>query len=674
MGYLKDRLRSWLEVDTRALPPGSDKILSSSFGGDQERFSPSEYGDYTAISNDFYTVAMIKARALAKTPMVLFDTSGETVETGPMVETLERPNPFWSGTLLKAATSLSLSSFGEAYVAIEREGPRIELWWVKPSDMSPVVHETDYISRFVHTDSDGRHTFFDTSEIMWIRMPNVIDEFEPLAPLAAARGAADYARSASKANQGLFDRGMISGGRVSPDDPNDVWSEEQAKSVERDLDRRFRGADKAHRFAVFRKAIRFEEMGHSPRDMDFVEGQNLAFRQVARAVGVPAPLGGDGEFATLANLQVYERMLWEHTLEFETRLIGEEFTAKLLGARAGTIAFDLSGVSALQEDETQRWERESGQLEMGAIYINEWRESQGLDPVPWGDAPWMPAMLVQPGDGPEAVGVEDRGFGNESHRRALRIRDSLDGVEEQIRGELAGLFARQTDDILRVLKQESRTAKEAARDPFDLKRWVQRFREALRPRVTSAIREALGLAASQVGHDPGSLAESFEIRRAIEQQVQTLAQRVNDTTWQRVQQQLSQGLGAGEDLDELAARVRHVMDVRTSDARRIAQTETTKAVTTGQRVAWSDAGVTHSEWVTSLDGNTRSTHVEAHGQIRALGEPFDVGGSTGPGPGQLGDPGEDINCRCTLRPVADPTGRGLREHMMRLNDLLESIA
>jgi uncharacterized protein with gpF-like domain len=55
------------------------------------------------------------------------------------------------------------------------------------------------------------------------------------------------------------------------------------------------------------------------------------------------------------------------------------------------------------------------------------------------------------------------------------------------------------------------------------------------------------------------------------------------------------------------------------------------------------------EWVAVLDRKTRSTHVQADGQVVALNEPFTVGGFSMrfPTDGSLGAPaGEIVNCRC----------------------------
>ena len=56
------------------------------------------------------------------------------------------------------------------------------------------------------------------------------------------------------------------------------------------------------------------------------------------------------------------------------------------------------------------------------------------------------------------------------------------------------------------------------------------------------------------------------------------------------------------------------------------------------------------QWDSTLDGRTRSTHMELDGQLRELDQPFKVPstGATAMYPGGFGVPAEDINCRCAL--------------------------
>ena len=51
------------------------------------------------------------------------------------------------------------------------------------------------------------------------------------------------------------------------------------------------------------------------------------------------------------------------------------------------------------------------------------------------------------------------------------------------------------------------------------------------------------------------------------------------------------------------------------------------------------------------DDRVRPDHVEADGQVVDLDDDFEVGDGSGPGPGQIGLPEQDVNCRCTVLAV-----------------------
>jgi SPP1 gp7 family putative phage head morphogenesis protein len=81
----------------------------------------------------------------------------------------------------------------------------------------------------------------------------------------------------------------------------------------------------------------------------------------------------------------------------------------------------------------------------------------------------------------------------------------------------------------------------------------------------------------------------------------------------------------------------------------IARTEVIGAANGGTLEAWRQSGVVQRKtWLAALDARTRDSHVEAHGQTVALEADFVVGGHLGPAPGQIGEPDEDINCRCSM--------------------------
>lgn len=410
MGLLEDIAAAKV---ARSWPVGeSATLIDRGRGHDDTRFSPASYGDYLATSNDIYSVASLRARHMGRLTPLLFNGAGPdrtSVTTGPAADLIAKVNPFWTFPRLIRMDELSMCVWGETYWAVNRNarGEPLEIWWMKPTQVKPIVHETDYLAGYEYTPLHGGPPIrFDVDEVIWFRYPNPIDEFSALAPVAAARLAADVASAGMKSNRKLFDQGLQLGGMIAPATGKATFSEDQAKDLEKALDRRWSGVDKAHKWAVLRFEAQFRGLDVTPKDAEFVDAMNLSARHVWRALGVPSPLLNDGEFATLANLQVYQTVLWEHTLVPEGDFLSAEIEEQLLPrykGQADLLRFNYDDVPALQEAHTKTWDRERGQLVVGAITINEWRKKYGMPPVPWGDQPWMPVntqKLTPEGDLP----------------------------------------------------------------------------------------------------------------------------------------------------------------------------------------------------------------------------------------------------------------------------------
>jgi HK97 family phage portal protein len=85
---------------------------------------------------------------------------------------------------------------------------------------------------------------------------------------------------------------------------------------------------------------------------------------------------------------------------------------------------------------------------------------------------------------------------------------------------------------------------------------------------------------------------------------------------------------------------------------RIARTESHQSSSLGTFLAYGGLGVKEHEWLTVLDGRERETHRATNGQVRKLGEPFNVGEAQLLFPGDpAGPPEETIQCRCATLPV-----------------------
>lgn len=385
-----------------AWPVGAGAMLpfEGALGHDASEFSPEEYGDYVATSNEVFSAAMLRARLMASLSLRLYDRDGpERAEVldGPAHDLLRHVNPFWTRRRLNLMDELSMCLWGETVWAIERRnGQPAEIWWLKPSRVHPVPHESEYFdpkNAFIYESVTGQPIPFKANEIVWFRYPNPLDEFAPLSPLAAARLAADTASAMMQSNRNLFSQGLQMGGFVVPEKDKVTFSQGQAEDLERLIDKRFRGVDKAHKWAVLRFEAQFKQMQMTPKDAEFANGLNLTLRQVANAYGIPVTLLNDLQNATLTNAREHERLLWAHALVPDSSLKAEEIVEQLLPMfRRGPewAEFDYTKIPALQESASEGWLRERQAIEVGALTINEWRRSKGMPPVDWGDVYWRP--------------------------------------------------------------------------------------------------------------------------------------------------------------------------------------------------------------------------------------------------------------------------------------------
>lgn len=700
-----------IRAATRAFKFGADLDWADmAWGKSDDEYSPAEYGDYIATSNGVYACANLRAEMLSSLPLRLYRRSGDDaneVTAGPLRELLDRVNPFWTFNRLVSMTELSLCLWGESYWVLDRgvsggQLPR-EIWWCRPDRMRVVPHPTDYISGYLYYPSKTAQPIpFTAGEVLWLRYPNPLDEFAGLSPLAAARLAADSASAAMKSNRNVFANGLQAGGIVLPP-VGATLTVEQRDELSRLLNRQFKGVENAHKWGIFRHEFRVEAMPQvTPKDAEFSNLLRLALEDICRAYRVPLDLIGGQR--TYENSQAAESAVWGRCLIPEARFVAAELSEQLCPLFPGVdyAEFDTSEVTALQADENLEWQRASDQIQRGAITINEWRTEQGLEPVPWGDEPPRaaspfgapPAGDAEPetddeqvdeepvdneeepaDDEPErsraaAPGLEYNGV--EHQRIWNRFAKRSDRWEERVADAMADLFRRQRTSVIAKLKAQKEVSLAAMSKSFDRPQWIKASRSLMRPLIKrvmqdfgdEALADLAGMMPRGKRDRPVQQVLDFaqsDAARFLERRAQRFAKRVTETTWDDLKRILGPSADAGESMDELAARVEDLftgyyhhtgdeeMLAKASRAFTIARTEVLGASNGGALIAWEQSEVVETKtWIAALDQVTRESHVVAHGQTVPLRGNFVLDGGAGPAPGQIGNAGEDINCRCTM--------------------------
>jgi HK97 family phage portal protein len=722
---IRHRFADWLtggaltQLREYVLGSGAFTGYEQQAGRDKELFSPAEYGNYIATSNAVYTCCNIRAELLSSLPLRFYKMqAGQKVEvdSGKLWELFAKVNPFWTQSRLIKMTSFALDLWGVSYWFLERGDtgrlPPAEIWWARPDRVEVVPHETDYISGFIYEPPQQATPIkYTAQEVVWIPNPNPIDEFSGLAPLAAARMAADLAAAGMQSNKRIFDQGFMLGGLMTP--PDDIeLTDEQAKELERNIDQRFAGLDKAHRVGVLRFKAEISTPALTPSDAEYLDSLKWSLEEVCRAYRIPLDLVGGQR--TYQNFDAAMKAVWTNAIIPMALFVADEMTEKMLPlfpGQADIAAFDTTGVSLLQEDRGEIVEQMEKLFAMG-VPLNPLLSEYQPNLLPesgayeWGDVWWAPASLLpvteaeapaaQPPPEGERAYARLVEYGSPEHERMWRKFERRVTQWERVMGRvIKDLFMRQKDSVIDRLKQPKRSIDDVVTDPFNLTKWINEFKRGILP----VLRELLGSVGQEEIDDLG-VALRFDVdnpavAQFMEGRAQRFATKVNETTWQEIQGTIAEGLQEGEGLTKIEARLTETFNKYVDEpgvaeklnrTEMIARTETVGAASGGSLEAWEQSGVvSHKTWLAALDHRTRGTHIDAHKRYQPdpipMKQDFVVGNGSGPGPGLLGVPEEDINCRCSMQPVVSERGildgngysREQLKELEHVKKLLESV-
>ena len=436
---------------------------------------------------------------------------------------------------------------------------------------------------------------------------------------------------------------------------------------------KFGGVEQSHKPIVLEQGITdIKLLDFRPRDLEWVQQRGLSREEIGATFGIPDEIMGWGR-DTYENFDTAHWVLWSLTLVpltmFRDSHLTEYFRRLGILLPDEFLFTDLSSVGALKKDLKTKVEmldilaRWGYPINTASAFLG-----LGLPMLRGGDVGYLPLSLIpvtrEEGKAIAGLGKGQRRFpqiramefGSEEHARAW---DSFvkrtDPYEKKLGETVAGLMQRQQLEVLARLRAEAKSKDlgDVARNPFDRGEWEDNFSEGVHP----VLRDVVG-AAGQNALDDLALAISFDVLdprvlRFLKAREQRFAEEVNQTTWERLKDSLSEGMGEGESIGDLAARVEDVMGDRIrSSGETIARTEVIGASNGGTLLAWDQSEVVdEKEWLAALDERTRETHAEAHGQTVKLSGNFKVGAGRGPAPGQIGLAEEDINCRCTMTAV-----------------------
>lgn len=372
--------------------------------------------DYRASAGDGRTNAAVMAcvrfaqRAMPEAPLtVLVRNRDGELKPAPdhaLQMKLDQPNPYYSGVHLLGALVADLMLTGNAYMVKVRTGNRriAELWWAPSTTMEPMWPDDG--SAFI-----SHYEYRVEGDVIMIPPEDVVHIRQGFDPSNIRKGLSDLAslyreiatdNEAANWTASLLKNGAVPGVVISPEGDT-IANQDEADEVKDQYIQRF-GGDNRGAPLVLRGAAKVQVLSFSPNEMNLAAIRNVPEERITAVLGIPAAVVGLGtgleQTKVGATLDAMERQAYKSCLIPMQRLIVAELQMQLVpdfgDPSTLRVQFDLSEVSALQEDQNALHERVRADWLAGLITMNQALQETGRDVLsgPEGDVRAIPGTVT----------------------------------------------------------------------------------------------------------------------------------------------------------------------------------------------------------------------------------------------------------------------------------------
>ncbi len=355
--------------------------------------------NYQSLADEGYRKNVITHRAVriisesaASVPLRLF-RGDRKLESHPLLDLLERPNPTQGRTMFFETAYAYLNIAGNSYLELVPGGDGLpaELYALRPDRMKIILGASGWPKAYVYGVSGREHHFpvapvSGKSMVLHLKTFHPTDDYYGLSPLEAAACSIDVHNAASCWNKALLDNSARPSGALvfEPKDGNATLSREQFDRLKEEMEENFQGPRNARRPLLLEGGLKWQQMAFSPADMDFINAKHVSAREIALAFGVPPMVMSIPGDNTYSNYREANRALWRSTLlpMMDKMISSINFWLTPHFGDELRLEYDLDAIPALSRDRQSLWQR-VGQADF--LTLNEKRAAVGLGAITGGD-------------------------------------------------------------------------------------------------------------------------------------------------------------------------------------------------------------------------------------------------------------------------------------------------
>lgn len=679
--------------------------------------------NYKALSDEGYRKNVVAKRCIdyiassvADIQINIFEKRRDLiVESHPLLDLLDNPNPTQCyEEYMKSLVSYFMlhgNLFSEAVSGTTRLKNPQELWVQRPDRMKVVPGVSGVPSAFVMEANGKRYKWevdFITgnSPILHMKTFNPLDDWYGMSFLESAAFSVDQFNQAMIWNVSLLKNSARPSGAFvleKTSDPNfQGLTDNQRAQIRQEINDIYTGSGNSGRPMLLEGGLGFQEMGLSPKDMDWTESKNSSTRDICMGFGVPPQLVGVTGDSTYANYEQARMAFYDNTAIPIARLITKGLTRWLMPMYEKSekleLRIDVDSIEALAPRRKAKWDMVSNS---NFLTTNEKRIETGYGRYEASDEPadqiFVNASLI-PLDFAGSLSEEELLEDTEDIEDIEEEQEEEEGKSIEIknfnitnRAKRRQFWLQQTRKLKRnevkmrnkvatVLTKEGKQLAEDI-DGADPMVWqliadqnIEEFKLQMEKAISSSTEETMRDFNSQLKRSAKSCFNYIEtknqedrfeafLKNYIKVHTAESVTKITNTTRKRLKKLFKDLQKQNEDLSivDISKEVSKAYSAFTpSRSLAIARTETHNASMSSQLKTAKDFQLPgmKKDWISSRnersrDGSNGPNHIEMDGKKVNIDEQFEVKNISGvdlmDSPGDPSAPANQIiNCRCVL--------------------------
>ena len=337
-----------------------------------------------------YSCVRILAEAVAGLPLHLYkyNASGgkEKALSHPLYFLLhDEPNPEMSSFVFRETLMTHLLLWGNAYAQIIRNGKGevIALYPLMPNRMS-VDRDSSGALYYTYTrysdeapTMNGMTVTLRPSDVLHI--PGLgFDGLVGYSPIAMAKNAIGMAIACEEYGAKFFANGAAPGGVL--EHPGTI---KDPQKVRDSWNAAYQGSSNSHRVAVLEEGMKYQPIGISPEQAQFLETRKFQINEIARIFRVPPHMVGDLEKSSFSNIEQQSLEFVKYTLDPWVIRWEQAISRALLRPDEKKLYFAKFNVDGLlRGDYVSRMNGYATARQNGWMSANDIRELENLDRIP----------------------------------------------------------------------------------------------------------------------------------------------------------------------------------------------------------------------------------------------------------------------------------------------------